>query len=96
MAPWIWRRPQQGKRALTAMVSCLALLHRTHAPWGQAGGLRHTACGLGISIRDVDVDLFAVDPESASCEQCQLALVAHRAARPSEAPGLDPKEPLED
>jgi hypothetical protein len=89
MAPWIWRRPQHGKGALVAVVSCLALLHRTHALSGQACELRHTACGLGISIRFAEGDLFAVDPESATCEQCQMALEADGAARPSEAPGFD-------
>jgi hypothetical protein len=95
MAPWIWRRPQQGKRAVVDMVSCLVLLHRTHALRGQTGELRHTACGLGISIRYAEGVLFAVDSESASCEQCQMALEAASAARPSEAPGVDP-EPHED
>jgi hypothetical protein len=71
------------------MVSCLALLHRTHALRGQTGEFSHTACGLGISIRHTERDLFAVDPESASCEQCQQALEAQRTAGSPEAAGLN-------
>lgn len=53
------------------MASCLGLLHRTHVLREQVGELRHTACGLAISIQHSDRDLFAADPDSASCEQCR-------------------------
>ena len=53
------------------MVSCLALLHRTHALREQVGEFNYTACGLVVSSRHTERDLFAADPDSASCEQCQ-------------------------
>lgn len=83
MAPWVWWRQERG-RSLTAMVSCLALLHRTHALREQVGEFNHTACGLVISVRHTDRDLFAPDSDSASCEQCQQ----QRNGRPDEPGGL--------
>lgn len=68
------------------MVSCLALIHRTHAFHGRTGEFSHTACGLGISLRHTEGNLFAVDPESASCEACQQALEAQRAVRSPDVP----------
>jgi hypothetical protein len=66
------------------MVSCLALLQRTHALREQVGEFSHTACGLVISVRHADRDLFAADPDSASCEQCQQ----QRNGRPDRPGGL--------
>jgi predicted ester cyclase len=57
----------------------------------QAGEIRHTACGLGTSIRHTERDLFAVDPESASCEQCRQALETQGAAESPEVTGVDAK-----
>ena len=73
------------------MVSCLALLRRTHALHRRADDFCYTACGLGIPISDSDENLFAIDPESASCEQCQQALEALTVApapRPTAARAL--------
>ena len=53
------------------MVSCLALIRQTHVLREQVGEFNHTACGLVISIRHTNRDLFAADPDSVSCEQCQ-------------------------
>ena len=53
------------------MVSCLTLIRQTHALREQVGEFNHTACGLAVSSRHSDRELFAADPDSATCEQCQ-------------------------
>jgi predicted ester cyclase len=73
------------------MVSCLAVLHHTHARLGPMGEFGRTQCGLVIPSRHQERDLFAVDPDMASCEDCQRALEARSAPATSDAGAFDAK-----
>ena len=60
------------------MVSCLGLIHDSHALAGRQGHFSHTACGLSIGDSYVTPGLFAADGATISCERCRRAMHAHR------------------
>lgn len=58
------------------MVSCLALLHETHAPRTSDGSRRVTACGLAMEEADVRPGLFAEGQATPTCRRCVAAAAA--------------------
>lgn len=73
------------------MVSCLTLVRNSHARAGSEREFSHTICGLSISSEHAGPDLFAADPEAATCEHCRRALSSVSRSGMSPEPAIDRK-----